>query len=132
MKISYYNKNRILLKQLTAYGSIGMVCLGLDLSLFALLLRFEVPIELSNTLSISLALFVSFHLNSRFTFKAGDLKIENFLKYIFFGIFTILISNLLIHLLVAKLELEKSTSKLIVLLPTSIIQFSLNRIFNYR
>ncbi len=121
-----------LLFQLMTYGLIGVLCAFLDLTIFKVLISFENSVSISNILSITSALVVSYILNSKFTYMVRLKNMSNFFRFLIFGVITIISSTLLVRTLVTDFMLDPSIAKTMSILPAALLQFSLNRFLNFK
>ena len=82
------------LRQLIIYVLIGVLGLGVDFGIFALLTHFKMQVEVANFISSSCGLINNFFWNSFLNFKVHDKLLIRFVSYYLVGQITTLFTYL--------------------------------------
>ncbi len=94
------------------YGLIGLIGLILDMGLFYILHKLlGVNYVLSNIVSSSTAILHNFLLNSYFTFRVTDKKLQRFLSFYGIALIGLIFSTLLLALFIDILGIDSMVSK---------------------
>ena len=110
------------------YGLIGLIGLILDMGLFYILHKLlGVNYVLSNIVSSSTAILHNFILNSYFTFRVTDKKLQRFLSFYGIALIGLVFSTLLLALFIDILGIDSMVSKLISIFTVAIFQYFLNK-----
>jgi len=110
------------------YGLIGLIGLILDMGLFYILHKLlGVNYVLSNIVSSSTAILHNFILNSYFTFRVTDKKLQRFLSFYGIALIGLVFSTLLLSLFIEILHLDSMLSKLISIFIVALFQYFLNK-----
>lgn len=142
------------LRELVKYGLVGSVGLVIDMGVFYLLaVKFSVqyPIsvyireflgdkiplhvidaDISHVISSLLAITNNFILNSYFTFKVTDNKLQRFMSFTGIAVVGLVISTALITLLVGKFKMDEMYAKIIATCFVAALQFVINKYFTFR
>lgn len=142
------------LRQLIKYGMVGSVGMVIDMGLFYLLaiklsvqypisayigelLGGKIPIhvidaDISHIISSIVAITNNFILNSYFTFKVTDNKLQRFLSFAGIAAVGLVISTTLITLFVGKIKMDEMLAKIIATCIIAAIQFTINKFFTFK
>lgn len=142
------------IRQLVKYGMVGSVGMVIDMGLFYLLavklsvqypisayigelLGGKIPIhvidaDISHIISSIVAITNNFILNSYFTFKVTDNKLQRFLSFAGIAAIGLLISTTLITLFVGKIKMDEMLAKIIATCIIAAIQFTINKFFTFK
>jgi putative flippase GtrA len=127
--VSLYKRFRYLI----LYGIIGTFCAGIDFFIFYTLTTiFEVFYLVSNIISVSVGITISFILNRKYNFKVKDKRIKRFIIFILVGSGGLLLSSALLYFFVDILTLEKVVSKILSIVFIVLIQFLLNKLITFK
>ncbi len=129
MNSNYFEKNiNSNLAKFIKYGLIGLIGLILDMGLFYILHKLlGVNYVLSNIVSSSTAILHNFILNSYFTFRVTDKKLQRFLSFYGIALIGLVFSTLLLALFIDILGIDSMVSKLISIFTIAIFQYFLNK-----
>lgn len=120
-------------KHFTLYGIIGVFCVLLDYSIFHILTNaLGIVYLVSNVVSVSSGLTVSFILNRKFNFKVKDRVMKRFIYFYLTGMIGLIISTGMLILLVEHFFLETNIAKIISILTVVLLQFSFNKRVTFR
>lgn len=142
------------IRQLIKYGLVGSVGMIIDMGVFYLLnIKFSVqyPIsiyirellgeripvslidtDISHVISSLLAITNNFILNSYFTFKVTDNKLQRFLSFTGIAAIGLIISTSLITLFAGKLEMDDMLAKILATCIVAALQFTINKFFTFK
>ena len=114
---------------LIKYCLIGSFCAFLDFLIFYIGISIGLNQLISNLISTGSAILLSYFANMRFTFKGSYTKI-NFVRFFIIAIACLTISSIALFLLTKYLEISVFNIKFFVIPAVSLLQFSLNLIYN--
>lgn len=121
-----------LFRQLVSYGIIGVMCSGLDTVLFALFTYVLHGNDLvSNFVSVSIGITLSFFLNRRFTFKVSDHAARRYVTFFAVGMCGLALSEGML-MLAAAIGMEAIVMKVISIFVVAAFQFVLNKLISFR
>lgn len=120
------------IKRLSKYLAFGGCGATSDTFLFYLLNKEGMTPILSNSLSISVGIAISYSLNSRYTFNQEKFSRITATKFLFVGILGLAVSNLLLWLLIEQASTPTIVGKLITLPLVAIIQFIINQSWTFK
>lgn len=142
------------IRQLIKYGLVGSVGMIIDMGVFYLLaikLSVQYPIsiyirdllgeripvslidaDISHVISSLLAITNNFILNSYFTFKVTDNKVQRFLSFVGIAAIGLIISTSLITLFAGKLKMDEMLAKILATCIVAALQFAVNKFFTFK
>jgi len=120
------------IKRLLKYLALGGCGATSDTLLFYLLNKEGMTPILSNSLSISVGIAISYSLNSRYTFNQEKISRITATKFLFVGILGLAVSNLLLWLLIEQASTPTIVGKLLTLPLVAIIQFIINQSWTFK
>lgn len=121
-----------LFRQLVSYGIIGIMCSGVDTVLFALFTYVLHGNDLvSNFISVSIGITMSFFLNRRFTFKVSDHAARRYAMFFAVGMCGLALSEGML-VLAASIGMEAIVMKVISIFVVAAFQFVLNKLVSFR
>lgn len=126
MKIEKHN-----LIQLAKYLMLGGVGASVDSIAFLFLNLLGISPLKANTVSTLLGIGISYGLNSKYTFNQSQYSRSAATKFFTVGLVGLVFSNLLLWLLLEKIETEPLLAKFITLPAVAIFQFTLNKIWTF-
>ena len=135
MANKYFSKKKVEseIVPLFKYGIVGVLGLLVDMGVFYILnKKLNVNYVFSNIVSSSLAVIHNFVLNSYFTFKVTDKKMNRFIKFYLIALGGMVISTGLLALFIDILAIENMLAKFISILIVAFIQYFLNKNFTFR
>ena len=135
MANKYFSKKKVEseIVPLFKYGIVGVLGLLVDMGVFYVLnKKLNVNYVFSNIVSSSLAVIHNFVLNSYFTFKVTDKKLNRFIKFYLIALGGMAISTGLLALFIDILAIENMLAKFISILIVAFIQYFLNKNFTFR
>jgi len=120
-------------KQFLLYCIIGFSGVGLDFSLYSLLIKFKLlDYQAANAFGYASGTLLSFILNAKFNFRVTDklaLRLISFFGVAFLGW---LVSAALLNLLIGHYGFDKYLSKFATLVVVVLLQYNLNRRLSFR
>ena len=141
-------------RQLVKYGLVGLVGIIIDMGVFYLLaekfsvhypfseyirglLGGKMSVHLINTntshiISSVLAITNNFILNSYFTFKVTDNKLQRFMSFAGVAAVGLVISTILMTLFVGQFKIDEMLSKILAICIVAAIQFGINKFFTFK
>ena len=114
------------LRQLIIYVLIGVLGLGVDFGIFALLTHFKMQVEVANFISSSCGLINNFFWNSFLNFKVHDKLLIRFVSYYLVGQITSL------FIFVTQLGYNQLIVKAVSTFIATLIQFVINKLLTFR
>lgn len=115
------------------YGIVGVLGLVVDMGVFYLMNRkLGINYAISNITSSSLAVLHNFILNSYFTFKVTDKKLQRFISFYLIAFVGMAVSTGLLALFIDLMKMDAMISKLIAVLFVAVIQFFFNKKLTFR
>ncbi len=115
------------------YGIVGVLGLLVDMGVFYIMnKKLNINYVFSNIISSSLAVIHNFVLNSYFTFKMTDKKLNRFFRFYLIALGGMVISTGLLVLFIDILGIENMLAKFISILLVAFIQYFLNKNFTFR
>lgn len=115
------------------YGLVGALGLVVDMGIFYLMnQKLGINYAISNITSSSLAVIHNFILNSYFTFKVTDKKLQRFVSFYLIALVGMAISTGILALFIDLLKIDSMLSKLIAVLFVATIQFFFNKKLTFR
>jgi putative flippase GtrA len=120
-------------KQIIKYGIIGCLCVGIDFTVYCLLIQvFKTSYLFANVISVNCGILSSFFLNRHFTFKIKNRLLIRLFSFYLIGLIGLAISSALLYLLVEQSGLEELVSKAFTVVVVAVIQFLLNKYISFR
>lgn len=142
------------LRELVKYGLVGLVGLAIDMGVFYLLAKIlyvhypfaewiaellgnrisvhVIDTDISHIISSILAITNNFILNSYFTFKVTDNKVQRFLSFSGIAAIGLVISTSLITLFVGKFGIDEMYAKIVATCFVAALQFLINKFFTFK
>ena len=120
-------------RNLILYSIIGGCTSLFDFLVFsALTIWTPVHYLAANAISCSIGILSSFLLNRRYNFKVMDHAVRRMASFFSVGIVGLALSSLALHVLIERLQMEKTVSKAVAVVAISIIQYCLNKYISFR
>lgn len=116
-------------KQIIIFGVCGLINTISSYLLYLLFLSF-MPYKIAYSISYLAAIFISYYLNSKFTFNSRS-HVKGLLYYPFTYLITYLLGLGLLHVLVSNLGINTKIAPLILLFITVPLSFIMNKLFFY-
>lgn len=118
---------------LITYWCFGIITAAIDLSIFSLLVEvFSVYYIISNCISVSVGICVSFYLNSKYNFKVTDKKAGRFTLFFIVGVCGIIVSNAILYTLTEWAGLFYFIGKMVSLVTVSLCKFTFNKFVTFK
>lgn len=115
-------------RNLILYGLIGSFAASIDYLLFFVFTDIaELHYLLSNVISVTAGITISFLLNRKYNFKVKDKPFVRFLVFITVGVFGLLLSSALLFVLYETLGIHPMLSKLLSIVVVVLLQFIANK-----
>ena len=124
-------KNRILIKQIILYGTIGVAASITDSLLFYFLGKY-LNIYISNFICVNIGITISFLLNTFINFKKKDNLIIRAIYFFLIGYVGLLLSMLILYVGTHYLKIDRMVVKIFSIFLIVLIQFILNKTITYR
>lgn len=129
---SLLQKYRNLILQIVSYGIIGLISSGTDAALFGILVyEFHTSALITNIVSVSVGITISFFLNRRFTFKVKDHTAKRYVMFFAIGMAGLLLSEGII-IIGTIVKLDVMIAKLLSIFIVAAFQFILNKFISFR
>jgi len=120
-------------RNIILYGIIGSFSAIIDFIIFYTLVNIlGVFYLVSNIISVSIGIVISFILNKNYNFKVRDRILKRFFIFISIGLSGMLLSSTLLYLFVDILYFDKIISKISSIVLVVSIQFLLNKIITFK
>lgn len=121
-----------LAKQLAGYGVFGSLGALSDFVVYTALVGVaDTPPLAANLVSVPIGIFVSFVLNSRFTFKMHDRTLVRAARFFVVGLTGLALSTALLALLTEVGEVDAVLAKIATVAPVVAFQFLCNRYWTF-
>ena len=118
-------------RELILYGIIGGSCATLDFIIYTLL-SMVIPYLAANVISVHCGIFCSFFLNRQYNFKVKDKTSYRLKIFYIVGLTGLAVSELLIYILTDLSGLDHRLSKIITIVVSALLQFSLNKHITFK
>jgi putative flippase GtrA len=119
-------------RQLITYGIIGCCCAGLDFLTYVLLMQAGCSAYVANVISVHVGIIASFFLNRHFTFRVKNKTAVRFLSFYLVGLTGLAISTGMLFLMIERLMISPTVSKIATIVVVALIQFILNKYISFK
>ena len=127
------NQTPTWLRQLVSYALLGCVAAGVDILVYeGLADALGVNPLVSNVVSASVGITISFFLNRRFTFKVKDRPGRRYLTFFAIGLTGMCVQELLIWVALTFFAATHLIAKLVAVMTAGLMQFILNKTISVR
>lgn len=121
------------LKQLVSYALLGCVAAGVDILVYeGLTDALGIDPLVSNVVSASAGITISFFLNRRFTFKVKDRPGRRYLTFFAIGLTGMCVQELLIWVALTYFAATHLIAKLVAVMTAGLMQLVLNKTISFR
>jgi len=123
----YYNNKRFL--SYSFFGGAGVLS---DVSVYALLINFDVNYQIANAIGYFFGTLLSFFLNRKYTFKIEDNVYKRLMLFFLVAFLGYLSSAILLYVFVVIFSIDVIFSKILTLFFVLLIQFTLNKKITFK
>lgn len=121
-----------LFREMFLYGIFGLFSASMDTLSFWLISKTNMPVLISNFISVNIGITISFFLNSFLNFKKTDSLGKRALKFYGVGYIGLLLSTIIMWVGVEMMKVPKMYVKVFSVIIVAAVQYLANKFFTFK